>query len=152
MSRMRLGSGVDEAWFPGIFRQFRGYGVQPFPGCDRHFWAVFGTQCVGHLQDATGTYPNFHVMSGTRPGHGRTEPDFQFVGTMCWPSPGCILAAAGTQPDFQAFLGNFWDSVCKPSSGRVMATAMTQPDLQAILGSFWVIGFRVFFKINLNEK
>ncbi|CAA2954922.1 Hypothetical predicted protein [Olea europaea subsp. europaea] len=37
----------------------------------------------------------------------------------------------GTQPDFQAFLGNFWDLLCRPSPGRVMATAGIQSNFQS---------------------
>ncbi|CAA3008307.1 Hypothetical predicted protein [Olea europaea subsp. europaea] len=46
------------------------------------------------------------------------------MGTVCRPSPGSVLAAVGMYHDFQAFLGNFMDSMCKPCPGRVMATAM----------------------------
>ncbi|CAA3023145.1 Hypothetical predicted protein [Olea europaea subsp. europaea] len=106
----------------------------------RHIFAVSGTRCAGHVQDATGTYPDFQDATGI-------HPDFHvflvnFLDTICRQCPGCIRAAVGMQPDFQTFLGldvqvmsetrhdhdrdgakflgnfwQFWDTVWRPSLG-----------------------------------
>ncbi|CAA3001830.1 Hypothetical predicted protein [Olea europaea subsp. europaea] len=34
------------------------------------FWAVFGTRCAGHVQDAARMHPDFQGTSRKRPGHG----------------------------------------------------------------------------------
>ncbi|CAA3002859.1 Hypothetical predicted protein [Olea europaea subsp. europaea] len=92
-------------------------------------------------------------MSGTRLGRGSDVAWFlgiskQFLGQVCRPRLGCVLATVGTQPDFKAFVGSlwarcaghvqdglgrslifrhFWDSVSK---------AETEFDFQAIIGTF----------------
>ncbi|CAA2985521.1 Hypothetical predicted protein [Olea europaea subsp. europaea] len=90
----------------------------------RQFWVVSGTRCAGHVQDATGTHPNFQAvcghsvqaMSRTHPGHGWDVTQFSgnFWDSVCRPCPGCIMAKAGTEPNFQAILGSFMDTVCRP--------------------------------------
>ncbi|CAA2988023.1 Hypothetical predicted protein [Olea europaea subsp. europaea] len=79
-------------------------------------------------------------MSKSCPGRvltaARMLPNFQaFLGsfwdTVCRPCPG----PTGTQPNFQAFLGNFWDTVCRPHLGRVLVMAGTQHRIVAVAGT-----------------
>ncbi|CAA2985526.1 Hypothetical predicted protein [Olea europaea subsp. europaea] len=56
-----------------------------------------------------------HVVR-TRLGHYRTQAKF-----------------SGTRRQH----GDFWDMMCRPCPGRVLATAGIQPDFQAFLGSLW---------------
>ncbi|CAA3000141.1 Hypothetical predicted protein [Olea europaea subsp. europaea] len=48
-----------------------------------------------------------------------------------------VQDAVGTHPDFEVFLGYFWNIVCRQCSGCVWATARMQSGFQAFLGSFW---------------
>ncbi|CAA2960452.1 Hypothetical predicted protein, partial [Olea europaea subsp. europaea] len=66
------------------------------------FQAISGAQCTDHVQDATGTYPNFHVFLRI------------FLDTVCRQCSGRVEATARIQPDFQTFVGSFWDTVYKP--------------------------------------
>ncbi|CAA3000160.1 Hypothetical predicted protein [Olea europaea subsp. europaea] len=104
------------------FGQFLGHGVQAMFGdaswlwqesslIFRYFWDIVCRLCPGrgHVQ-ATAS------ISG------------QFLGTICRPCRGWVLVPARTQPDFQAFLGSFWDTVCRPSP-------WTRPDFQAVFGT-----------------
>ncbi|CAA2995976.1 Hypothetical predicted protein [Olea europaea subsp. europaea] len=90
----------------------------------RHFFAISGSRCAGHLQDTTGTFPEFLVFFGS------------FWNTVCKQCSGCVWATTGMQPGFQAFLGNFWDTMCRPCLGRFRATPRTQPNFQAFSGMF----------------
>ncbi|CAA2998213.1 Hypothetical predicted protein, partial [Olea europaea subsp. europaea] len=54
-------------------------------------------------------------MFGTRLGRLRDAAWFSGISRQC---PGCIVAIAGIQPDFQAFVGSFWDTVSNPCPGR----------------------------------
>ncbi|CAA3001829.1 Hypothetical predicted protein [Olea europaea subsp. europaea] len=81
----------------------------PQQGCSlisRHFYAVFGTRCVGHVLAAIGTQPDF----------------LAFLGSV-WVVEWYVWAVAGMQLDFQAFLGYFWDIVCKPRPRRIRDAA-----------------------------
>ncbi|CAA3008305.1 Hypothetical predicted protein [Olea europaea subsp. europaea] len=140
-----------------IFRHFRaifGHSVQAMsgmrPDCSyvrdvswpqqgwrlifRHIFAISGTWCAGHLQDATWTYPDFQAMFGSRLGRDRDRAWFPDISRQC---PGRVGTAARMQPDFQAFLGSFWDTMCKPCLGRVLAAVGTQLDFLAFLNNFW---------------
>ncbi|CAA2955325.1 Hypothetical predicted protein [Olea europaea subsp. europaea] len=57
----------------------------------------------------------------------------KFLDTVCRPSPGRVLATIRMQPIFLTFVVSLW---ARPCLGRVMAKAGTEPDFQAILGSF----------------
>ncbi|CAA2966823.1 Hypothetical predicted protein [Olea europaea subsp. europaea] len=124
MSGTHHGHGRDGACFSGISWQFLGLGVQAMSrmrqgclrtvrpcservmamaGMESDFQAIlcsFGTRCAVHIQDATGTHPDFHVFLGS------------FWSTVCKQCSGRVWAAVGMQPSFQAFLGGFWDMVC----------------------------------------
>ncbi|CAA2961291.1 Hypothetical predicted protein [Olea europaea subsp. europaea] len=81
---------------------------------------------------------------------------------MCRPCPGRVLAAAGTQPDFQAFLANLWarcaSNVWDASRSRKgrkqifnqMKKARCAGDVRGadrfpgILGSFWDTMRRIY--------
>ncbi|CAA2955397.1 Hypothetical predicted protein [Olea europaea subsp. europaea] len=155
----------DKSW-P---RQSLGHGVQ----------AMSRTRLsYGHVRDTAATQTDFQALLGTVCGHvrnaswlrqGRNLISRQFVGTVCrqcsgrfsaMPCPGRILAAAGMQTDFQAFLGsflgnvqatagaqpdfhvflgNFWEVVCRPCPGCVWAAAGTQPDFQ-VVSRTWCAG------------
>ncbi|CAA2938745.1 Hypothetical predicted protein [Olea europaea subsp. europaea] len=66
-----------------------------------------------------------------------TEPDFQAIlevsRTWC---VGHVQDAVGMHPDFQVFLGGFWNTVCRQCLGHVWVVAGMQPGFQAFLGSF----------------
>ncbi|CAA2955355.1 Hypothetical predicted protein [Olea europaea subsp. europaea] len=89
---------------------------------------VFGTRCVGNVQDMTGTSPDFQAFmgnvreaSGLLQGYSLIFKHLWVVsGTRC---AGHVQDVAGTQSDFQAFLGSFWDTVCRPRPGCIWATA-----------------------------
>ncbi|CAA3008313.1 Hypothetical predicted protein [Olea europaea subsp. europaea] len=101
----------DAARFLGIFQQFLGTVCRPCPGRSlifKYFKVVSGSRCAGHVQDAFEPWRGWSLifrhfravfghsvqaMSGTRPDHGHVQ------------------VAAGTQPDFQTFLGSFWDTL-----------------------------------------
>ncbi|CAA2954913.1 Hypothetical predicted protein [Olea europaea subsp. europaea] len=168
-----LGCDRDAAWFPGISRQFRGHGVQAMSRMLKghiliftYFYAFSWTWCAGNVRDASGLLQGCSLISKhlwailfsfwvtvCRSCQGRfratagTKLDFQVISGSFWGR--CIghvqdASWPEMQPDFQAFLGNFWDLVCRPSPGRVMATAETHSNFQAFLGRFWVIGFSVW--------
>ncbi|CAA2954914.1 Hypothetical predicted protein [Olea europaea subsp. europaea] len=135
MSGMRPGHGhVREASWP----------QQGWRLIFRHIFAVSGTRCVGHLQDATGTYLEFQDAIGI-------HSDFHvflvnFLDTMCRQCLGRIRAAAGMQSDFQTFLGNVQDAsgqlqgcslIFRPYPRRVMATTGMETNFQAFFFSFW---------------
>ncbi|CAA2955335.1 Hypothetical predicted protein [Olea europaea subsp. europaea] len=72
------------------------------------FFVVSGIRCTSHLQDTTGTYPDFQDATGIR-------SDFHvfldnFLDTMCRQCLGRNRTAAGMQPDFQTFLGHIQDA------------------------------------------
>ncbi|CAA2984916.1 Hypothetical predicted protein [Olea europaea subsp. europaea] len=133
------GHGRDEASFLSNSRQFLGLGVQAMSRMRqghiltfRHFLAISGTQCAGHVRDAS--WPRQGPVLAAVGMH----PDFQAFVSFLWARCAChILTAIGTQSDFQAFLSNFWDSLCRPCSGHIMAMVRTEPKFQAVLGSFW---------------
>ncbi|CAA2984915.1 Hypothetical predicted protein [Olea europaea subsp. europaea] len=154
---------------------------RPRQGCSlvsRQFSLVSGARCVDHVQDTARTHPDFHAMSGTRHGHGKDKARFsgnfvQFLGYGVQSISrmrqghiltfrkflGCIGAVVGMQPNFQALLGNFWDTValgatlgcslifrhswdflgmvCMLCPGRVLAAIGMQPNFQAFVGSLW---------------
>ncbi|CAA2952733.1 Hypothetical predicted protein [Olea europaea subsp. europaea] len=45
---------------------------------------------------------------------------------VCRPCPKRVLVAVGTQPDFQAFIGNLWNPMCRPCPGRIMAMVVSR--------------------------
>ncbi|CAA2955351.1 Hypothetical predicted protein [Olea europaea subsp. europaea] len=134
-------------------------------GCSlisQHFYAAFGTRCISHVKDTLGTQPNFQAFLGSFRaqciGHFLDASWLQQGHSLgSRPCPGLVLATTGCkqifrhtkatrcadqdtvamQPDFQAFLGDFWDMMCRPYPGCVLATAGMQPDFQAFLGSLW---------------
>ncbi|CAA2954918.1 Hypothetical predicted protein [Olea europaea subsp. europaea] len=125
MDRTLLGDGTDTARLSGIFGKFLGT-------------EVFGTRCVGHVKDATGTHPDFQAVCGHRvqamfemyPGLDWDADwllgiSWQFLGLSVqamfgtphghsrdpsWPRArsGSVVAVVGTQLDFQAFVGSLW--------------------------------------------
>ncbi|CAA3023153.1 Hypothetical predicted protein [Olea europaea subsp. europaea] len=104
-----------------IFRQFRAVFGHDLP-------AMFGTPPG---QDAFGRDNDVTRFSGT---------SGKFLGTVCKPRPGRVLVAVGTQLDFQAFVGNFWDSICSPCSGLVWAAAMSGTRLGRDRDAAWFSG------------
>ncbi|CAA2955344.1 Hypothetical predicted protein [Olea europaea subsp. europaea] len=64
------------------------------------FWAVSGTRCASHVQDAARMLPDFQVFLGS------------LWNTVCRQCSGRVWAVAGIQPSFRAFLDSFWDTGC----------------------------------------
>ncbi|CAA3000158.1 Hypothetical predicted protein [Olea europaea subsp. europaea] len=78
-----------------------------------NFWdtVVSGIWCTGHVQGRDQIFRHFYAVFGTQyAGHVQDAPWLQ-------PCPGRVLVAVGKQPDFSAFLGSFWDTVCRPCPG-----------------------------------
>ncbi|CAA2955343.1 Hypothetical predicted protein [Olea europaea subsp. europaea] len=142
--RDALGCGRDATRFPGIFGQFLGHSVQATyttrQGRNpifKHFSTVSGRQCASHKWDISGWWQGRSLIF---------RHFWEVFGHGVLATSGACLIAVGTppnfstfvgiHPDFQAFLGNFWDSMCKPCPGRVMATVGMEPNFQVILGSF----------------
>ncbi|CAA2955399.1 Hypothetical predicted protein [Olea europaea subsp. europaea] len=121
------------SFWDAVYRSCPGR-VQAMAGTQLDFQVMKCRLFSGHVQTMTGTEPDFQVIFGTRPDHGISR---QFVGTVCWSSPGRIPTVTKTQLDFLRFLGNFWDTVCRPCLKRIMAKAGTERDFHAILGSYW---------------
>ncbi|CAA2984919.1 Hypothetical predicted protein [Olea europaea subsp. europaea] len=115
----------------------------------RQFWAVSGTRCIGHVQDAANLiFTYFLAISWTRcAGNVRdTSGLLQGCNMISGPSrtrPGRILAAVGTQLDFQAFVGSlpcpghvrqFWVVSGTRCGGHVQDATGTHLDFQAMSG------------------
>ncbi|CAA2954909.1 Hypothetical predicted protein [Olea europaea subsp. europaea] len=102
------------------------FGMRLDDGRDAIKFPSISRQFLGHSVQARST---------TR--QGRSPIFFgisrQFLGDSV-PSPGRVLAAVGTYLDFQAFLGNFMDSMCRPCPGCVVATEVSGAGVQAMFG------------------
>ncbi|CAA2966813.1 Hypothetical predicted protein [Olea europaea subsp. europaea] len=95
--------GMDGAWFSSILGLFLGMMCRPCPG--RVLIAVgISRQFLEH---------DVQAMLGMRPDCGR-----QFLGRGVQAMSRMRLGREKKQPDFQAFLGSFWDMVCRPCTGR----------------------------------
>ncbi|CAA2955338.1 Hypothetical predicted protein [Olea europaea subsp. europaea] len=124
------------------------------------FWNTVCKQCSGCIWATTGMQPGFqaflgHVrdVSGLRScqGHVRTtagmELDFQVIPSSFWgwcaghvrdaSWPGNVRDVATMQPDFQAFLGNFLDTVCWPCQAH---QAMSEKRLSHGRDAAWFSG------------
>ncbi|CAA3009668.1 Hypothetical predicted protein [Olea europaea subsp. europaea] len=135
-----LDRGRDAVWFSGISRQFLGHSVQA-------------------MSRMLGTHPDFHVflcnildtVYRSCQGHVRTtagmELDFQVIPSSFWgwcaghvrdaSWPGNVRDVATMQPDFQAFLGNFLDTVCWPCQAH---QAMSEKRLSHGRDAAWFSG------------
>ncbi|CAA2966814.1 Hypothetical predicted protein [Olea europaea subsp. europaea] len=134
-----VGHVQDAAILLGISGQFLGHGVQALSGtCSDHGRgeghvkdrARFssGAWCAGNVRDASRSQKGCNLIS--RHLYAVCEHGVPAISKTC-------SYRGREQPDFQAFLGIFWDSMSRPCQGRVMATVGMEPDFQAILGSFW---------------
>ncbi|CAA3011490.1 Hypothetical predicted protein [Olea europaea subsp. europaea] len=119
-------------------------GFQAFLG---NFWDTLYRPCPEYCGATAWMQPDFQAFVGIFR---------QLVGTVCKPRLGLVVAAVGTQPYFQAFLGNLWAQYAsnvrdasrprygrkyifhqmkeaQSCQGRVRATAGMELDFQVIL-------------------
>ncbi|CAA2955348.1 Hypothetical predicted protein [Olea europaea subsp. europaea] len=90
------GYGRDASRLLGSFRDMERRGCPGRSLSFRHFSSISGSRRTGHVRDTFGPWWGHSLFLGI---------SRQFVGTVCRPSPGRILAAVETRLDFQAFLG-----------------------------------------------
>ncbi|CAA2995987.1 Hypothetical predicted protein [Olea europaea subsp. europaea] len=114
-----------------------------------YFWDMVFRTCPGGILAVEEKHPDFQefLVFGTRcASHVKDalgkQPDFQaFLGSfwdmMCRPCPVHVQAMTGMWPDFSGIFGQFQGTVCRPFSGRFLAIVGTQPMFQAFLSSFW---------------
>ncbi|CAA3002856.1 Hypothetical predicted protein [Olea europaea subsp. europaea] len=79
---------------------------------------------MGHVRDASWPRQGCSLIS---------RHFYAIFGTRCTSH---VKDTLGTQPDFQVFLGSFWDMVCRPCPVRVQAMTGTWPDFSGIFGQF----------------
>ncbi|CAA3000085.1 Hypothetical predicted protein [Olea europaea subsp. europaea] len=85
------------------------------PGILGSFWDTMCRLNSRQVRATTRMQPDFQAFLGRScPGHIRARQGQCLVFRPC---PGCIMAKAGTEPNFQAILGSFMDTVCRPCPG-----------------------------------
>ncbi|CAA2954902.1 Hypothetical predicted protein [Olea europaea subsp. europaea] len=110
------------------FRAFLGHGAHATPRLWADFQAFLGS--LWHMecwpwQGRRLFFRHTKDIFRTRSRYGKDVTRFSGISRIYL---GGVLALAGMQPDFQAFLGNFCDMVCRLCPGCVMATEGTWPD------------------------